>query len=110
LLDAKAIGERLTGLDRNEATETGNAIHVGGHEQTVPMHRTRLGELVGDVNERDFAFGEMKGGTRHGAIDAQAFKRLATDGELQLIEHEPVFFGACGRRDRQPEGYCREPY
>ena len=107
LPDFEAIGEGFAGLDAGEAVKAGNAIHLTGQYQPMPVDGSIFVQFVGDVNDGFLPFRKAQGRAGNGAVDGDFFSRVTSDVHGFAGNSQAVFFRqsreACTDQDRK---YC----
>ncbi len=94
LANGKFIGKGCAGLNGWE-TDVGDAVHIRGHEHTVPVDRGFHAHLVMNVDASEVSFFEAQGRAGDGSVDGHAPGGLSSDVDLLLSNAEIIFHRCC---------------
>ena len=99
LRDRKAIGEGFTRRDAR-ITQSGHSVHLVRQYQSVPVHRGRLIEVVGDMNGDVLAFAKAQYRPRRCTVVANALLAEVAGVDGHLVDSKPVLTGPAQRRQQ----------
>ena len=95
LSDRKFIGKGGPGTNRRKI-DVGNAVHIGGHEHSVPVNGGLYLHLIMDTDSCDIALFKAQSGSRNSAVDGHApglfageIHELGLDDKVALDDFPP---------------------
>ena len=109
LLDRKFIGECFTRLDTWK-TDTWHTILVEGKDQSVPVDRGHLVQVVGHVDFDVFTFLEAHHRSRRCTIVADTFFHEIAGINFNPVNRQAVFTGHDHGRHQQGQKPCQKAY
>src|SRR5690606_39502284 len=80
LLEREAVLEGGVGEDAGK-TQARHAVHLGRHEETVPVDGGVFPELISHTNDRLLTLAEPKERTGYGTVDGDGIRAPPGDGE-----------------------------
>ena len=92
-------GEGRARLDAGKR-DAGYPVHGGGNQQTVPVNRGLLVEVVDDVEPSGLAFLQADDWPRHRAVEADRLHRAAVDHHRLARDAQRDVVAAHGRQRR----------
>ena len=103
LLDREAIGEGLARRNTGVA-QPRYAIHLIGQDQPVPVHRSRLVQIVGHVNSDVFAFAKAQNRAGRGAVITNALLAEIAGVDSHPVDGQAVFASPADQRQQRQRG------
>ena len=87
LIHLEAIFERRAGRDAGEA-DAGHAVHVGGHDEPVPVQRCRGAQPVRDADRDRVAFAKAQRRSGHLPVDGDRRPARARVVHRQFVDRQ----------------------